>query len=99
MGSAISLDSIVVAAAEQISCPLGEEAAILNMRNSVYYGLDPVGAHVWALLREPKRVFELRDALMAEYDVEGKRCEEDLLALLERMRSEGLVEVRKEPAA
>jgi hypothetical protein len=94
MGAPLCVQSVVVAASEQISCPLGEESAILNLKNSVYYGLDPVGAQVWRLLREPKSVAELRDALLDEYDVEAARCEQDLLELLEKMRGEGLIEVR-----
>ena len=94
MDAPLCVQSVVIAASEQISCPLGEESAILNLKNSVYYGLDPVGAHVWKLLREPKSVGELRDALLDEYDVEAGRCEQDLLELLEKMRGEGLIEVR-----
>jgi coenzyme PQQ synthesis protein D (PqqD) len=94
MGAPLGIQSVVVAASEQVSCPLGEESAILNLKNSVYYGLDPVGAHIWKLLREPKSVGELRDALVDEYDVEPPRCEQDLLELLEKMRGEGLIEVR-----
>jgi hypothetical protein len=94
MGAPLCVQSVVVAAHEQISCSLGEESAILNMKNSVYYGLDPVGAQVWKLLREPKSVAELRDALLDVYDVEAARCERDLLELLEKMRGEGLIEVR-----
>jgi hypothetical protein len=93
MGTPLCVQSVVVAASEQISCPLGEESAILNLKNSVYYGLDPVGAHVWKLLREPRTVSMLRDALLEQYDVEAGRCEQDLLELLEKMRSEGLIEV------
>jgi hypothetical protein len=94
MGESLCVQSVVVAASEQISCPLGEESAILNLKDSVYYGLDPVGAHVWKLLKEPKSIGALRDALMDEYDVEAERCEQDLLELLEKMRVEGLIEVR-----
>lgn len=94
MGAPLCIQSVVVAATEQVSCPLGEESAILNLKNSVYYGLDPVGAHVWKLLREPRSIGELRDALVDEYDVEPPRCEQDLLELLEKMRGEGLIEVR-----
>jgi hypothetical protein len=94
MGAPLCIQSVVVAASEQVSCPLGEESAILNLKNSVYYGLDPVGAHIWKLLREPKSVGELRDALVDEYDVEPPRCEQDLLEMLEKMRGEGLIEVR-----
>ena len=94
MGAALSVESIVVASSEQVSCPLGEESAILNLKNSVYYGLDPVGARVWNLLREARSVSALRDTLLDEYDVEAERCERDLLELLEKMRGEGLIEVR-----
>jgi hypothetical protein len=94
MGAPLCIQSVVVAATEQVSCPLGEESAILNLKNSVYYGLDPVGAHIWKLLREPRSIGELRDALVDEYDVEPPRCEQDLLELLEKMRGEGLIEVR-----
>ncbi len=99
MGAFLSIDSVVVAASEHVSCPLGEEAAILNVKNSVYYGLDTVGARVWHLLREPRRVMEIRDALLNEYEVDSERCESDLLLLLEKMRNEGLIEVRSATAA
>ena len=94
MGTPLSVETIVVASQEQVSCPLGDESAFLNLKNSVYYGLDPVGARVWTLLREPKSIGALRDTLLGEYDVEAGRCERDLLALLEKMRGEGLIEVR-----
>ena len=98
MDASLSAQSVVVAASEQVSCPLGEESAILNLKNCVYYGLDTVGARVWALLQKPHTISELRDVLLDEYEVKAGRCEQDLLALLEKMRGEGLVEVRGGPA-
>jgi coenzyme PQQ synthesis protein D (PqqD) len=92
MDGPLSVHSVVAVATEQVSCPLGEESAILNLKNSVYYGLDPVGARVWNLLQQPRSVGELRDTLLGEYAVEAGRCEQDLL--LEKMRNEGLIEVR-----
>ncbi|HTV60761.1 MAG TPA: PqqD family protein [Verrucomicrobiae bacterium] len=98
MNANLSAKSIVVAASGQVSCALGEEAAILNIKSSVYYGLDPVGARVWSLLQEPRSVGEVRDAIVGEFAVEAGRCEKDLLDLLEKMRGEGLIEVRETPA-
>jgi len=91
MDADLSIHSIVIASPEQVSCPLGDESAILNLKNTVYYGLNPVGARVWNLLQQARSVGELRDALLDEYDVEEVRCERDLLELLERMRVEGLI--------
>src|SRR5271170_7976957 len=79
MDASLSVHSIVVAASEQVSCPLGEESAILSLKNSVYYGVNPVAASVWRLIQQPKSVGELRDALVEEYEVEPGRCEQDLL--------------------
>jgi hypothetical protein len=90
----LSLHSVVVATPEQVSCALGDESAILNMKNSVYYGMNAVGTRVWNLLVEPKSIVQLRDVLLDEYEVEPARCEQDLLYLLEQMRTEGLIEVR-----
>jgi len=99
MDAALSLHSIVVVASEQVSCPLGEESAILNLKNSTYYGMNPVGTRIWTLLKEPRSVEQLRDVLLNEYDVDAALCERDLLDLLGKMKSEGLIEVRSAAAA
>ena len=98
MDAPLSLQSTVMVTSEQVSCPLGDESAILNMKNTVYYGVNSVGATVWNLLKEAKTVSEIRDAILDEYDVDQVRCEKDLFALLEEMRSEGLIEVRDRAA-
>jgi len=99
MDAALSVHSIVVATSEQVSCPLGEESAILNLKNSMYYGMNPVGTRIWTLLKEPRSVEQLRDTLLNEYDVDAALCERDLLDLLGKMKSEGLIEVRSAAAA
>jgi len=84
---------------EQVWCDLAGEAAILNLKNGVYYGLDAVGARIWTLIQDARSVGQVRDALLEEYDVEPERCEADLLALLARLEAEGLIEVKDESAA
>jgi hypothetical protein len=93
MNLPLSLHSIVVATRDQVSCQLGEESSVLSLKNSVYYGLDAVGARVWNLLRSSRSVEEIRNLLLQEYDVPSEQCERDLFDLLEKLRSEGLIEV------
>jgi hypothetical protein len=90
----ISEQSVIVAARDQVSCDLGGEAAILNIKNGVYYGLDPVGAHVWCLLQKPVRIAEIKDAVLQAYDVDPERCRLDVETLLQDLLAEGLIEVR-----
>jgi hypothetical protein len=85
--------STVVAAKDQVSSDLGGEVAILDLKAGVYYGLDTVGARVWELIQVPRTVGAIRKILVSEYDVESDRCESDLLALLQELADEGLVEV------
>lgn len=86
--------SVVAATKDQVSCSLGEEAAILNTKEGIYYGLDPVGAQIWQLLQTPRKVADIQAVLMREYDVEPERCQRDLLALLSDLLQAGLIEVR-----
>jgi hypothetical protein len=95
----VSDDSRFVVSPDQVSCDLGGEAAILQLKSAIYYGLDPVGARVWDLLRTPKTLAELRDAIVAEYEVEPDRSERDLRDLLEKLTAERLIEIRAEPSA
>ena len=83
----------VVASQEQVSCDLGGEAAILNLKNGIYYGLDPVGARVWNLIQQPRTLAELREILVAEYDVDAARVESDIRHLLTQLLDNELVEI------
>ncbi|MBZ5659092.1 MAG: PqqD family peptide modification chaperone [Acidobacteriia bacterium] len=99
MNPVISVQSIVVAAKDQVSCDLAGEAAILNIKNGVYYGLDPVGARIWSLMQEPRAVSDIQNTITGEYDVEPERCARDLTELLEKLLAEGLIEVKDSSAA
>jgi|SRR5579862_4093720 len=91
MNARLSINSIVSVAPEQLSCALGDESAILNLKNTVYYGLDPVATRIWNLIQQPISVRELKGRLMDEYDVDADQCESDLLSLLETLLNEGLI--------
>ena len=97
MDPRFSAETVVVAAKDQVSCNLGPEAALLNVKNGVYYGLDPMGAEIWKLLQKPQRVSEISQAILREYDVQREVLERDLVSLLERLHAEGLIEVQAAP--
>jgi len=92
--SRLSDKSRIAVSADQVSCDLAGEAAILNLKNSVYYGLDPVGASVWSLIQEPKTVAEIREALLGIYNVDSSQLESDLQSLLTQLSEQGLIEIQ-----
>lgn len=89
----LSENTRVVASKDQVSCDLAGEAAILNLKNGVYYGLDPVGARIWTLIQEQRTFAELRETLLAEYEVEAAQLEADLRALLAQLAEQQLIEI------
>lgn len=95
----IENDTVVVVSRSQVACDLADETAILNTERGIYYGLNPVGARIWKLIQTPRPVREVLEAVLDEYDVEPDRCERDVLALLEHLVDEGLIEVKNEPGA
>jgi len=90
----VSMSSIIVASQEQRSSDLTGETVILNLKSGMYYGLSAVGVSIWNLIQEPKAVSEVRDVILAKYDVEPEQCDRDVLALVEELATEGLIEVR-----
>lgn len=90
----LTKDFMVVASKTQVSCDMAGEAAILDMKSGEYFGLNPVGARVWNLIQEPRRIGDLVEVLVNEYEVAPERCEQDLLDLIDRLVAKGLVEAK-----
>ena len=78
----------------QASCDLGGEAVLLNLETGQYYGLDPVGARIWELLRSPHSVQSLQAAILEEYEVDSETCLRDLSSIIAALHRAGLVEVQ-----
>jgi hypothetical protein len=97
MASLIPDSATLVAADGVLATEFGDEVVLLNLDDGVYYGLDDAGALVWRLLRRPTSVADLRDAIVAEYDVDPGRCERDVRTLLAELADRGLIAVRPVP--
>jgi hypothetical protein len=85
--------SRIVAKTNQVSCDMAGETVVLNLENGVYYGMDLVAARIWHLVQELKTFAEVRETLLAEYDVGALGLEADLRGLLAQLAEEGLVEI------
>jgi hypothetical protein len=70
------------------------ESVLLNLSTESYFGLDEVGTRMWAALLEAPSIQAAYEQLLAEYDVDPGQLQSDLCQLIERLRAEGLIEVR-----
>ena len=92
MKAHIADTSLVRAGADQMSCDLNGEAAILQLSSGSYFGLDEVGARIWQLLQKPSTPDEIVRDLLEEYEVEASACRADVMNLLAEMIEAGIVE-------
>ena len=99
MGCGITETSTIVVGGELSSCDLEGEAVILSLKSGEYFGLNGVGSRIWELVRQPTTVRDIREAIVAEFDVDSDRCQRDLLKWLEEMVDEGLIEIRQDGGA
>ena len=90
----LSSESTVVAASGHLSAEVAGETMLLHRGSGLYFGLNAICAQIWNLIQEPKTVGQLRDAILAKYDVDPDQCERDILTLLQGLVTEELVEVR-----
>jgi hypothetical protein len=97
--TAIGLHSLVKRAEDIVSCDLDGQTVHMSFAQGNYYGMDPVGSRIWALMETPLSVSEIYAALLAEFEVEREQCERDLLAFLNELAQENLIKVVDESDA
>ena len=70
---------------------VGGEAVLLDLAGEQYFGLNPVGTRIWALLAPAPVLQQVHASLCAEFDADPARIETDLLALVRELAEAGLV--------
>lgn len=89
----ITLSSKVRPIRELVSSKVGDELVILNLKSGIYFGLNPTGRLVWENLTSEYPLTAVRDLMVKEYDVHLETCERDVVAVVQHMAEQGLVEV------
>src|SRR5262245_4242813 len=77
----VSLSDEIAVNKNVIFRELDGETVLLRLDAGIYYGLDPVGTRIWALLNEGGSLRRVYDALRDEFDVDAAVLEQDLLRL------------------
>jgi hypothetical protein len=94
----VTEDQIVKRRVQLLEAEVDGELVALDVDQGNCYGFNATATRVWAMLDEPKRVSELRDALLEQYEVDPETCERELIALLQDLESQGLLELERAAA-
>jgi hypothetical protein len=87
------LTTVVKKSANQVSCVLDEEVAVLNVDRALYFGLQGVGAHIWDRLETPRSLSQICDDVVAHFDVSPELCRNDVSSFIHAMWTAGLIEI------
>lgn len=72
---------------------LQEESVILNLDSERYYGLDDVGTRFLSVLTASNSIDAAYQSLAEEYDVDREVLRQDLVALIQNLLQQGIIEV------
>ncbi|HEY3582566.1 MAG TPA: PqqD family protein [Pyrinomonadaceae bacterium] len=72
---------------------LQDESVILNLDSERYFGLDNVGTRILTVLTNSDSIQTAYESLLAEYEVDRAVLRADLVALIESLLQQGLVQV------
>ncbi len=79
-----------------VSREIAGEVILVPIRNNVgdlesIYTLNETAARIWALLDGEHTLASVRDAIVAEFEVEADEAEVDLMELVERLGGVGAI--------
>lgn len=94
---ALTLGDRVSRNPDTLSAEIDDEVVALDIAKGACYGLDAVGARIWAMIESPKAIRDVCDALTEAYEVDVETCRADVLELFTTLREEGLVEIAPAP--
>lgn len=94
----ILLSSVITQSPELVSAQVEGETALMSILNGAYYGMDPVGSRIWALIEQPRTVAAVVDQLLTEFSVARPTCEQHVLAFIQRLADASLVQLSDAPA-
>ena len=76
---------------EAATSAVGDETIILHLVNGTYYGLDPVGTEIWAMIKEGVATADICRQLAGKYDIDMPTIEADARKFLTDLEAHGIL--------
>ena len=76
-----------------------QDGVLLHLTTKQYYSLNSTGVHIWKLLDPTRTLAEVSAALTERYEVTPERALASVLALVNELHAERLIEAVDDPIA
>ena len=89
----VTLTDKVSVSKDVLASEVENEIVLLNQATGKYFTLDDVGTRMWKLIVQHGQLAPVKQALLAEYDVEAQQLEQDLLTLTDKLVANALLQI------
>src|SRR5665213_4416463 len=93
VGASLKISDTVMRSASILGADVGQEFVALDAERGMCYSLNRVGSRVWQLISTPTKGETLCAQLITEFSIDAATCEEQTLALLNQLNTEGLLSI------
>ena len=91
-------DSQIQARGSVASCAVGEGAALLDMRSSIYYTLNSVASCIWSNIQTPTTLTQLYAAIEAKFSTSACEMRADVQNLVRELIELDFIDLREASA-
>lgn len=89
----IKLETPLKRAENILFSEIDQDKVMIDIERGAYFGMNPVAGDIWDMLETPHTPQQIIDKLLTEYEVDAEICENETLAVLQRMAHLKLVEI------
>jgi hypothetical protein len=91
----ISLNHTISQSKGNVTSDMDGEKVLMSVKNGKYYNLGKLGGVIWDLVETPISVESIIMNLTTEFEVEKKECTEQVIAFLEKLNNEELIQIER----
>lgn len=91
----ININSIVIRHEGINSTDLQGEKVMMDLNQGKYFALNKVGSRIWDITNNKISVGDIINILMKEYDIDEKRCNEEVIGFIGRMNDAKIIRIIK----
>jgi len=91
--AAINLNSVVRRNTDIASADVDGDMVMMSIEKGDYYGANGIGTRIWEMMEQPQSVGTLCDGLMQRFEVDEATCHSEVLAFMEQLRENALLQV------
>jgi len=84
-------DSLLQRSGDIITSEADGEIVMMNIETGQYHSINEVGSDIWKMLESPIKLSDICEKLLAEYDIDEKTCQDEVMKFVEHLSKEGLL--------